>query len=584
MTEPRNPGPPDTTNPPAPPKKKPRTNGKKVSAASQDQTETTEILGYRHPDRRKNNPDVGMVSPDTDPPQPKTQWAYDPHLSPTLQFDPARGRLEKLIDDALASGDQETMQRALQQLKRQANPFLEWTGKAERTSFEVDTVSLHVHERMDPMTVLNAVRRGMSGKRPTAPMQLSLFSEPFQNLPYFDAIDFYRHEKGWANRLVSGDSLLVMNSLLKKEGMGGKVQMIYFDPPYGIRYGSNFQPFVGKRDVQDRKDDDLTREPETIKAFRDTWELGIHSYLTYLRDRLMLARDLLHESGSVFVQISDENLHHVRELLDDVFGAENFVCIITVAKTTSATSTLMASVSDYVVWYARNISSIKYRCIYQMKTVGGAGAGQYTSLQLPSGKRMRASDTANALSKAPPGTRVFRLDNMTSQRPPGDFPVDIGGRSIRPGRGYWKTGEKGMKLLSKAARLALGGNTLSYVRFIDDFPVYPLSNLWNDVFFSSFVETKTYVVQTSAKIIERCILMTTDPGDLVLDPTCGSGTTAFAAEKWGRRWITCDTSRVAITLAKQRILTSSFDYFELQNPHMGLKGGFNPMWGFWSSK
>ena len=548
--------------------------GPRTAAADQ----AAQIIAYRHTDKRKNNPEVGMVTPATDPDGDKTRWAYDPHLDPALQFDSQRAAIETLIDEALASGDAERMREALEELKRRQSPYLNWAGKAERTSFEIDTVSLHVHERVDPASILSAVRKAMKAdgksKGAGAAFQYDLFNAPFENLPLRDAIDFYRHERGWANRLIAGDSLLVMNSLLQKESMAGRVQMIYIDPPYGIKYGSNFQPFVGKRDVKDRNDADLTQEPEMIKAFRDTWELGIHSYLTYLRDRLLLAKELLAETGSVFVQISDENLHHVREILDELFGPEDFVAIVTVAKTSSATSELLAGVSDYVVWYAKDSTKVKYRELYQMKEVGGSGAGQYSSLLYPDGRKTRVSDPVGALGDAPEGTRVFRLDNMTSQRPPGDFPVHIQGRSVRPTNGYWKTGESGMVALSQAGRLSLVGNTLCYVRFIDDFPVFPYSNLWTDTVTSGFSDKKVYVVQTNASIVERCLLMTTDPGDLVLDPTCGSGTTAFVAEKWGRRWITCDTSRVAITLAKQRLMTASYDYFEMKYPHEGLKGGF----------
>ncbi|MDZ4251391.1 MAG: site-specific DNA-methyltransferase, partial [Sulfuritalea sp.] len=519
--------------------KKPSSVGKPAAAES-------EILSYRHADRRKNNPEVGMVTPATDADDSKAVWQHDPHLDPSLS----------------------------------------WTGKAERLSFEVDTVSLHVHERIDPASILSAVRKrvgagetakdkakGAKVARQRA-IQPGLFDAPFESLPLRDAIDFYKHDKGWSNRLIAGDSLLVMNSLLQKEGMAGQLQMMYFDPPYGIKYGSNFQPFVNKRDVKDRADADLTQEPEMIKAFRDTWELGIHSYLSYLRDRLLLAKELLSETGSVFVQISDENLHHVREIMDEVFGAGNFVSLITVAKTSSATSELLAGVSDYVVWYAKDTDKVKYRQIFQDKEVGGAGGGQYSSLRYPDGRRVRASETEKALSAAPEGTRVFRLDNMTSQRPPGDFPVAVFGQEIRPANGYWKTGESGMRLLARAGRLDLVGRTLCYVRYIDDFPVFPYSNLWTDTVTSGFSDKKVYVVQTNASIVERCLLMTTDPGDLVLDPTCGSGTTAFVAEKWGRRWITCDTSRVAVTLAKKRLMTASYDYYELRYPHEGLRGGF----------
>ncbi|MBU0499053.1 MAG: site-specific DNA-methyltransferase [Gammaproteobacteria bacterium] len=544
----------------------------------------SQVLSYRHGDKRKNNPHVGMVDTTSDGVENETRWAYDPHIDPALQFDSGRAGIENLIDDALASGDPAQMRATLEQLKRMQAPYLNWSGKAERTSFEVDTVSLHVHERIDPATILAALQKQLKNPSPASgrgagvrgggTFQPDLFSAPFENLPLRDAIDFYKHERDWANRLISGDSLLVMNSLLQKEGMAGQVQMIYIDPPYGIKYGSNFQPFTHKRDVKDRKDEDLTQEPEMIKAFRDTWELGIHSYLTYLRDRLLLAKELLIESGSVFVQISDENLHHVREVMDEVFGAGNFVSLITVAKTSSATSELLAGVSDYLVWYARDSDKVKYRQLFKDKEIGGAGGGQYSSLRYPDGQRIRVPDVEKALTEAAEGTRVFRLDNMTSQRPPGDFPVEVFGKQIRPANGYWKTGESGMRLLARSGRLDLVGKTLCYVRYIDDFPVFPYSNLWTDTVTSGFSDKKVYVVQTNANIVERCLLMTTDPCDLVLDPTCGSGTTAFVAEKWGRRWITCDTSRVAVTLAKQRLLTAGYDYYELKYPQEGLRGGF----------
>jgi adenine-specific DNA-methyltransferase len=479
-----------------------------------------------------------------------------------LNFDSARAGIEKLIDDALASDDPERMRDALMELKRLQAPYLNWTGKAERTSVEVDTVSLHVHERVDPATILAIAAKRLKGKdAATQWRQPDLFAAPFENLPLRQALDFYHHEKGWSNRLVAGDSLLVMNSLLTKESMGGKVQMIYIDPPYGIKYGSNFQPFTNKRDVKDRSDDDLTQEPEMIKAFRDTWELGIHSYLTYLRDRLMLARELLTESGSVFVQISDENLHHIKEIMDEVFGSANFVSLINVTKTSSATSEVLASVSDYLVWYGKDRDHLKYRQLYFGKEIGGKGGGQYNKVQEPNGFRRALSKPERQDPELiPEACRVYRIDNMTSQRPPGDFPVSIVGKEIRPAKGYWKTGEAGVARLRAANRIELVGKTLSYIRYIDDFSVFPVNNNWGDTGASGFGDEKRYVVQTLPRVIERCMLMTTDPGDLALDPTCGSGTTAFVAEKWGRRWITCDTSRVATTLAKQRLMTASFDY------------------------
>ena len=537
-----------------------------------------QVLAYRHADRRKNNPEVGLVNESSDPEQAKTPWAYDPHLDPALQFDSARANAEKLIDDALAGNDPAAMRCALEELRRMGAPYLQWTGKSERTSFEVDTVSLHVHERIDAMSILSAVsKRQGNDKTITAGFQPGLFEAPFESLPLRSAIDFYKHDRGWANRLVAGDSLLVMNSLLQKEGMAGQVQMIYIDPPYGIKYGSNFQPFTHKRDVKDRSDADLTQEPEMIKAFRDTWELGIHSYLTYLRDRLLLAKDLLSETGSVFVQISDENLHLVRNLMDEIFGPDNFVANITVAKTTSATSEGLAGISDYLIWYAKAKEKLKYRQLYLEKVAGEQGATGYTKVLLQNGVTRRLTETERQnLLLLPVGAKIVASSDLTSQRPPGDFPVEFQGINYLPVKGYWKTGAVGFPRILKARRVdSTSGGRLSYVRHLDDFPAFPINNLWVDtVGQNQFGGDKLYVVQTANRIIERCMLMTTDPGDLVLDPTCGSGTTAYVAEKWGRRWITCDTSRVAITLAKQRLMTASFDYFALRYPHEGLKGGF----------
>ena len=344
---------------------------------------------------RANNPPVGLVTPESDPPEPeKRTWAYDPHLDPQLV----------------------------------------WAGKAERTSFEIPLVSLHVHERIDPKTIVEAVRRRNGDPAPEP--QMSLFARPAENPPLREALDFYRHAHGWTNRLVAGDSLLVMSSLLEKEGLGGKVQMVYIDPPYGIRYGSNFQPFVNKRDVKDGADDDLTQEPETIRAFRDTWELGIHSYLTYLRDRLLLAKELLHESGSCFVQISDENVHHVRELMDEVFGAGNRCGLVAFKKTTSASTARLAAVADYLIWYGADVSRLKYRQLYLEKRAGEVGGSQYTWVELPDGSRRNLGSTASPESIRD-GT-AFVHDNLTSQRPAQGADVrefEFEGRVFRPGRG-----------------------------------------------------------------------------------------------------------------------------------------------------
>ncbi|WP_428031462.1 site-specific DNA-methyltransferase [Ancylobacter sp.] len=550
---------------------------RKVKSAPRRSGEPAQVLSYRHGETRVNNPEVGMVHAGTDPDGARTRWAYDPHLDPVLNFDSARAGLEKLIDDALASDNPEMMKDALVELKRLQAPYLNWTGKAERTSFEVDTVSLHVHERVDPATILANAAKRLRGKDAAAQWQQpDLFAAPFENLPLRQALDFYHHEKGWSNRLVAGDSLLVMNSLLTKESMGGKVQMIYIDPPYGIKYGSNFQPFTNKRDVKDRSDDDLTQEPEMIKAFRDTWDLGIHSYLTYLRDRLMLARELLTDSGSVFVQISDENLHHVREMMDEIFGAEHFVSNIAFAKTSGQTSELVSNVADYIVWYAKAKANIKFRMLYSEKVVGGAGGGAYSKLRLLNGDARRLTKQEKFGSvEIPEGSKVYRISDFTSQKPPGFFPVPFRGKDHIPSKGYWKTHLEGFRRLSRSSRIEASSALIYYVRFHEDFPVFPISNYWGDTGVAGFTSDKRYVVETSEKVIERCLLMTTDPSDLVLDPTCGSGTTAFVAEKWGRRWITCDTSRVAITLAKQRLMTASFDYYALRYPHEGLKGGFD---------
>jgi adenine-specific DNA-methyltransferase len=535
--------------------------------------EPVQVVPYRHGETRVNNPEVGMVNAGTDPDGAKTIWAYDPHLDPVLNFDSARARVEKLIDDALASGDAQAMKDALLELKRMQAPYLTWTGKAERTSFQVDTVSLHVHERVDPATILAAAARRLKGKdAPAQWRQPDLFAAPFENLPLRQALDFYHHEKGWSNRLVSGDSLLVMNSLLTKESMGGKVQMIYIDPPYGIKYGSNFQPFTNKRDVKDRSDEDLTQEPEMIKAFRDTWELGIHSYLTYLRDRLVLARDLLHESGSVFVQIGDENVHRVRSIMEELFGESNCVASIVVEKTSGASMRTLDQVADHVLWFAKKLDAVKYRASLAEKSIDEF-AYEYKLIRLPGGY----TDLNKKYKPGQSSENVFAVKPLTSQTNASTtvYDYEFRGTKYKSGVRQWTTPIENMQRIEKAGRVEERAASIGFVRFFDDYKAAPRSNIWTDTGTGSFTEAKLYVVQTGAKIVERCLLMTTDPGDLVLDPTCGSGTTAFVAEKWGRRWITCDTSRVAITLAKQRLMTASFDYFALRYPHEGLKGGFD---------
>jgi len=495
--------------------------------AMKNATPQKEVGQYTHDDKdRVNNPPVGLVTPETDKDAGKKAYQYDPHLDPQLQ----------------------------------------WAGKAEHTSFEVDTVSLHVHERIDPKTIINSIRKGDEG-----PMQMSLFEAAKR--PLREEIEFYKHRDGWTNRLVAGDSLLVMNSLLEKEGLGGKVQMVYFDPPYGIKYSSNFQPFVNKRDVKDCNDQDLTAEPEMIKAFRDTWELGIHSYLTYLRDRLLLAKELLNESGSIFVQISDENVHLVRNLMDEVYGVENCSGFITFTKTTGLGTKGLPARCDYVLWYGKKKESQKYRQLFRDKVVGDLGATQYDWIHKKSGEKRRL-----AKGETPEkGDRLFHIGDASAMftTPHLAEPIEIDGKLIAPPKNrQWQTTQDGMRILRDKGRLLLAGNSLRYIRYLDDFPVYPLDSLWTDTGVSGFGDSKIYIVQTNKKVIERCLLMTTDPGHLVFDPTCGSGTTAYVAEQWGRRWITCDTSRVATTLAKQRLMTASFDYYKLAHPSEGVGSGF----------
>ena len=510
-----------------------------------------EITSYRHRgEERVNNPPVGLVTGATDPDSGKRTYEYDPHLDPQLV----------------------------------------WAGKAEHTSFEVPTVSLHVHERIDPRSIIEAVRRRNSEDM----RQTSLFEAPEENPPMRQALQFYQHQQGWTNRLIAGDSLLIMNSLLEKEGQGGQVQMIYIDPPYGISYGSNFQPFVNRRNVQDRRDFDLTSEPETISAFRDTWELGIHSYLSYLRDRLLLSRELLAESGSIFVQISDENVHHVRELMDEVFGVENFIVTFPVKKKGSQKSGLLDPVNDFLIWYGRSpreTGKVKYRQLYHRRPVESQDGFRFVeidgnefslaSLKAPNGKSFDYRSNPERVTVDHPRARFYRPDPLQSGgvRRNQSLPFEYQGKTYTPSSGScWKTTVRtddgsipGMERLKNSGRLVAVGKGLYYRRYFSDFEYKELSNWWDNLGGAS---NMVYVVQTNEEIIKRCILMTTDPGDLVLDPTCGSGTTAVVAEQWGRRWITCDTSRVAVTLARQRLMTSLFDWYLLGHPDEGVGSGF----------
>jgi adenine-specific DNA-methyltransferase len=449
------------------------------------------------------------------------------------------------------------------------DPQLVWRGKDEQDLAEylrVASVPIYIQEKIDPRAIVENLRSTATANGPEP--ELTLFDD-FDGLEFDQVVDFYAHEGNWSNRLILGDSLLVMNSLAEKESLSGKVQMIFIDPPYGINFGSNWQVSTRKREVSDGKHVDVTRQPEQIEAFRDTWELGIHSYLSYLRDRLTAARELLTDSGSVFVQIGDANIHRVRALLDEIFGDSNFVSLVTFTKTAGTTGRYLPGTVDYLLWYAKELDNLKYRPVYLRKTPGGAGTGQYTWIEEPTGERRRRD------SDDPDDLPLLRMDNLTSPRVragrTGYYPVELDGKTFLPGKGEWKTNQEGMNRLKAAGRLHPVGNTLSYVRYLDDFGVFPISNQWTDTVTSGFGDPKVFVVQTNSKVVERCVLMSTDPGDLVLDPTCGSGTTAYAAEHWGRRWITIDTSRVALALARTRLMSARFPYYLLADSPEGAR-------------
>jgi adenine-specific DNA-methyltransferase len=496
--------------------------GKKNRGSAASRSGGGEPTGdYRHDATRKNNPPAGLIDLEKPPPQPTRKYGYDPHLDPQLN----------------------------------------WAGKAEHTSFDVDTVSLHIHERISAQAIMRAVKREDA--------QRSLFGG--DDLPESKAIDFYAHEVGWANRLVLGDSLLVMNSLLEREHMAGKVQCIYVDPPYGVQFNSNFQPGISARIVKDGDDGSLTREPEQIQAYRDTWTLGVHSYLTYLRDRLLVSRELLAESGSVFVQIGEENVHLVRALLDEVLGADNFVSLIAYRTTVPLTATGLPCVNDYLLWYAKSKPELKLRYLFVQRETGDKS--RFTNVEMTDGERRSITPDERARPETlPPGSRVFSVENLASSGYTASctFEFEYKGRKFRTSSGKsWKTTKEGMERLARVGRLSDTGSTLRYVLYLDDFPVMKLTNLWTDTAGES---NKSYVVQTHSKVVERCLLMTTDPGDLVFDPTCGSGTTAAVAELHGRRWITCDTSRVALAISRQRLLTTMYPYFRLRSDR--VRDGF----------
>ncbi len=479
----------------------------------------------------------------------------------------------------MAKDEQKPVRVAYERRNRDLDPQLVWRGKDEQdwSDLVVHAPPLYIQEKVQPKVLVDDLKRESERQREaTEPRaeQVDLFAD-FNGLPSDGAkTEVYQHDSHWANRMILGDSLQVMASLAEREGLRGKVQCIYFDPPYGIKFNSNFQWSTTSRDVKDGNADHITREPEQVKAFRDTWRDGIHSYLTYLRDRLTVARDLLTDSGSIFVQIGDENVHLVRALLEEVFGEGNFVSQIAFRTTTGRAGDYLAAASNYLIWFARNRDRCKYRAVFQDKATGSSTEQVYSLVRLEDGRSQRMTPAQRKdPSSLPEGVRQFRADNITSSRPAGDGDVrkyQFHGHEYSPGKGTFKTDERGLHRLAKSLRLwPTSSGTVQYVRYLEDFPVIPFSNVWTDTGTGSFTEDKVYVVQTGSKVIERCLSMTTDPGDLVLDPTCGSGTTAFVAEQWGRRWITIDTSRVALALARARIMGARYRYYLLADSRDG---------------
>ena len=475
----------------------------------------------------------------------------------------------------MAEDDRNPIRVAYERRNRDLDPQLVWRGKDEQnwSDLVVQAPPLFIQEKVHPKVLIDDLRqRSKETGDGESSLQADLFAD-FNGLPSADAqTEFYQHDANWSNRMILGDSLQVMASLAEREGLRGKVQCIYIDPPYGIKFNSNFQWSTTSRNVTDGNAEHITREPEQVKAFRDTWRDGIHSYLTYLRDRLTVARDLLTESGSVFVQIGDENVHRVRALMDEVFGEENFVSEIVFQKSGGRSSEGVDGVYDLLLWYARNKDNYKFRKLLNRRT-GQQLDTAYNYLHFEDGsfRMMSKSEQKNPLT-IPDQAKRFRPNRIDSQ---------TGGKSSRftlvfenrgfspPLTGGWRTTEIGFVRLARASRLMHRGRAPQYRLCDDDNPVNQLSNIWTDTTYVAFGSDKTYVVETNPKVIQRCILMTTDPGDLVLDPTCGSGTTAYVAEQWGRRWITIDTSRVALALARARIMGARYPYYLLADSRDG---------------
>ena len=524
---------------------------------------------YRHAAKRTNIPSATMAGEGEIPKTKRVKYAYSPHLDPVLRFDPT-GNSDKVKELVEKVARKEPLTEVEINVLRGiaehwSQPWLEWANKQEehqRRHFTVNPVALHIHERISAQAVIrNALREDA---------ERSLFADPQQ--AYSEAVQFYKHNVDWANRLILGDSLEVMTSLAHRENLAGKVQMIYIDPPYGIKFRSNFQGETGSRSVGER-DEDVTREPEMLKAYRDTWQIGGHSYLTYLRDRLRLARDLLAETGSLFFQISDEQVHRARELLDEVFGAANFMSHIVFTKTTGLDSShRLSGRFDHLLWYSRDTKSVFYQPVFDRRSEG-VDAG-FSLVEKPSGERMSVT-AATAVGLT--GLRCAKSEDITKPGPGAKYSIEAMGRIFTPGNRWWGTPKDALERVGRSGRTLASGSVLRFVRYADESGGKKVTNLWDG--FAGAGEP-LYVVQTGHEIVARALLMTTIPGDLVLDPTCGSGTTAWTAEKWGRRWITADTSRIAIAVARQRLLTATFPHYRTRGGAVGALASENPRTGF----
>ncbi|NYT72482.1 site-specific DNA-methyltransferase [Halomonas sp. QX-2] len=556
-----------------------------MAHGKQDSKNAQQSGTYSHQQDAVQRPDVG-VQPEFNVRKPPKNYRYDSSLAPELVWDENAERdmaewLLSLVEKTADKGEQalfsepqvwlgtgekfHSLAECIARLRSLTKPFLNWAGKAERQQISVPTIPLFVHERHSTQAILETLESYKSSGS-----TLDLFGDP--ELDVTDKLDAYEHKGPWTNRMVLGDSLQVMNSLLEYEGLGGQVQMIYVDPPYGVKFGSNFQPFVRKRDVKHGKDDEMIREPEMVKAYRDTWELGSHSYLTYIRDRVLMARELLTQSGSIFVQISDENLDSVKAVLSEVFGKDNFMAIISYRVKSPLGVNHLGRVNDFIIWFAKDKEKVRYNQLYIPKSL--QSNSEFDRVELDNGDEYTIAEYLKKHDELPENARFYTGQNLASSGRTESclYDYELDGTIYKSPRGKsWKTTKKGMRKLEEKNRLLGLKSSLRWKYYLDDFSVQEISNVWND----TFAEPKrAYAVQTAMLPIQRCMLMTTDPGDLVFDPTCGSGTTAYVAEQWGRRWISCDTSRVPLALARQRLLTATFPWYELKEPDRGLSAGF----------